>query len=193
MKDFVEARSEALGENVRVNVPVFLPGYGAIGKFGAEPDKPVAGIVVALSSLVLQPYRIVTRLLKNAAKPNSRVYERAAKRNYEIVITDIEVLYSPASPLLLKNYDIVERAPLGKTSLHFESVQVKMSKLTVGNDVWHIHPEYVGDVRWALRRLAEDYPSYDVTFSGGEIIEPLQETNADEIEGNEDSERSEEE
>ena len=197
MQDFVESRTEALGEKVRIDVPIFLPGHGAIGKFGAEPDKPVAGIVMALSSLVLQPYRMISRTVKNAAKPNTRVYERAALRNYEVVITDIEVLYCPASPLLLKNYDVAERQPLGQTPLHFESVQKKMSKLTVGSDVWHIHPEYVGDVRWALRKLLEDFPSYDVTFSGGEVVEALEksplETSADEVKDAKDETSSEEE
>lgn len=167
MKDFVDSRKEAQGEDVRVNVPVFLPGHGAIGKFGAKPTEPVPGIVMALASLVLQPTRMLTRLVKRG----KTVYERASLRNYEVVFTTTEVGFSPASPLLLKSYDIEERSPLASTPIHFESVQLHMSKLTIGTNVWDVHPEYVGDVRWALRRLSDDYPSYDITFSGGEIVE----------------------
>lgn len=167
MQDFVDSRKEALGEDVRVDVPVFLPGHGAIGKFGAKPDEPVPGIVMALASIVLQPMRMITRMVKRG----KGVYERASLRNYEVVITNAEVAFSPASPLLLKSYAVEERMPLESTPIHFESVQVKMSKLTVGTNVWHVHPEYVGDVRWALRRLAEENPSFDITFRGGEIVE----------------------
>ncbi len=178
MQDFVDARTESLGTNVWVDVPVVLPGYGAIGKYGSEPDQPVGGLMVALATLVLQPYRMITRTVKKVASPNSSVYQRAQHRNYEVAITDDEVLFCPASPLLLRTYEPENRLALDTTSIHFESVQVKMSKLTIGGDVWHVHPEYVGDVRWALRKLKQDYPGYDITFSGGEIVEPA-ETSAD--------------
>jgi len=97
----------------------------------------------------------------------------------EIVITDTEILYAPTSPLLLKAYPPRGREAISGTSLRFETVTGgQMSKLMVGTNLWNVHPEYAGDVRWGLRRLADDFPEYDISFGGEELPEP----SADEVE-----------
>ena len=171
MKDFVDARQETVDETVRVNVPILLPGRGVIGSFGADPEEQVSGVVVTLYCIPMQPLRILRRTINKFVKPAEPISSQATLRNFEVVITDTKILYCPASPLMVKTYPPKGREAIADTTLHFESMGTKMSKLTIGSHVWHVHPEYAGDVRWALRRLADDYPSYDISFSGGELAQ----------------------
>lgn len=190
MKSFVDARREATGVDVRVDVPVFLPGYAAIGKFGADPSETFSGLVATVYSIPSQIYRVTTRNVLKVTSPDRTVYQQASLRNFEIAMTDSEILYCPTSPLMLKAYEPTFTEPIAGTSINFETVTNKMSKLRIGDDLWHVHPAYAGDVRWALRRIADDNPSYDITFGGVElpesvvdpddVDEPLDEVSADE-------------
>ncbi len=171
MKDFVAARQETVDAKVRINVPVLLPGHGVIGTFGSDPNQQFSGLLVTAYAIPMQPLRMLRRTINKVVKPNQPVYEQAKLRNFEIVVTSDEIHYCPTSPVLLKTYAPVETIPLDRTPIHFETVQSAMSKLTVGDEVWNVHPEYEGDVRWELRRLKDDEPRYDITFSGGELAE----------------------
>lgn len=194
MKDFIDARQETIDDKVRLNVPVLRPGLGVIGKFGAEAGQRFSGFLITLYSIPAQPLRMLRRTINRVIKPQQPIYEQAELRNIEIVVTDNEILYCPASPLLLRTYTPLFTEEIADTSINFETVTDEMSKLTVGSNVWNVHPEYAGDVRWALRRLADDNPSYSITFSGGELAEadtPLAQASADDV--TEDESSSEEE
>ena len=169
MKDFVEARQGTVPGNVQIDVPVFLPGYAAIGKFGADPSETIPGIVATLYSIPSQLYRVPMRTINKFLKPNQPVYQRAKLRNFEIVITETEIHYCPASPMLLKTYDPVHSEPISATAINFHTVEEQMSQLAVGESVWHVHPEYAGDVRWALRRIANENPDYAISFGGVDL------------------------
>ena len=171
MKDFIDARQETIGDTVRINVPVLRPGLGVIGKFGAEANQRFSGLLITLYSIPAQPIRILRRTINRVIKPRQPIYDQAQLRNLEIVVTDNEILYCPASPLLLKTYKPITSEALDDTPINFETLTDEHSKLTVGSNVWNVHPEYAGDVRWGLRRLADDRPEYAITFQGGELAE----------------------
>lgn len=171
MKDFVDRRREATGVEVRLDVPVFLPGYAAIGKFGADPSETFSGLVATVYSIPSQIYRVTRRTFHRFASPNRSVYKQASLRNFEIAMTDSEILYCPTSPLMLKAYPPVFTEPLSGVSISFETVTDKMSKLKIRDDLWHVHPAYAGDARWALRRIADDNPEYNITFGDTALTE----------------------
>ena len=168
MKDFVDARQGTVPGEVRIDVPVFLPGYAAFGKFKGDPADNFA-IVATLYSIPSQLFRVPMRTINRFLKPNQLVYERAKLRNFEIVMTNSEIFYSPASPLLLKTYDPVSSQPISSTAINFHTVEDDFSQLAIGAELWHIHPEYAGDVRWALRRIANENPDYDISFGGVDL------------------------
>lgn len=182
MKDYVDARQESVEGDLRADVPVFLPGYSAIGKFAADPGQPLSGCLATAYSIPAQMFRVAARSVRRLTKPNEPVYKQAALRNFEIAITDTEILYCPASPLLLRVYPPVERLALSDVQVRFETIENQMSRLIIGSEVWHVHPHYTGDVRWALRRISDEFPDYEMSFSGGnpdELSNELTEISAD--------------
>ncbi len=164
MKDFIESREAGGASDIRVDVPVFLPGYSAIGKRSADEDTLAPSVLATLYSIPNQFVRVVRRRVNKARNPDESVYKAAELRNFEVVFTSTEVQFCPASPLLSKAEPPVSTLPLAETTVHFETRADAMSDLTIDGEVWHVHPEYAGDVRWALRRIADDYPEYNFTF-----------------------------
>ncbi len=169
MADFVEKRREATGVDVRLNVPVFLPGYAAIGKFGADPTETFSGLVATAYSIPSQIYRVTRRTIHKLTSPNRSVYKQASLRNFEIAMTATDILYCPTSPLMLKAYPPVFTEPLSATSINFDTMGDQMSRLKIGDELWHVHPAYAGDARWALRRIADENPAFAITFGGTEL------------------------
>ncbi len=188
MKDYVDTRRETTGLDIRLDIPVLLPGYSAIGKFNADPTQTISGLVATAYSIPSQIYRVTMRTFRKLTSPNRSVYEQASLRNFEIAMTDSEILYCPTSPLMLKAYPAVFTEPISGTSINFETVDDQMSKLTIGDDLWHVHPAYAGDARWALRRIADENPEFDISFGGSELLE----RSADEELGSNDGENEEE-
>ena len=182
MKDFIDARQPTVEDKIRVDVPVLLPGYSALGKFGGgDASERFSGIMATLYSIPIQPYRMIMRTINKVLRPTQPVYDQAKLRNLELVVTDTEIIYAPTSPLLLKTYKPCGRQAIADTAIAFETVEDGFSKLTIGQNLWHVHPEYAGDVRWGLRRLSDDYPDYNISFGGPELPEPT-EVSADELE-----------
>lgn len=164
MEDFVATRVAAGETDVRIAVPVFLPGYSAIGTVSTEDDQIATSLLATLYSIPNQLFRIVKRTIDKSRKPNQSVHEAAKHRNFEVVFTGTEVHYCPASPLLANARPPTATRSLAEVSVVFETVANAMSHLTIDTDVWHVHPEYAGDVRWELRRIAEQGPAYDISF-----------------------------
>ena len=164
MQDFIETREAGGATDIRVNVPVLLPGYSAIGKFSPDQDQIATSVLATLYSIPNQMYRVARRSVDKLRKPDQSVHDAARFRNFEVVVTSKEVWYCPASPLLSKAQPPTVTLALSETAVSFQTVTDAMSELTIAGDVWHVHPEYAGDVRWALRRIADENPSYDITF-----------------------------
>lgn len=163
MKDFIETREAGGATDIRVNVPVFLPGYSPIGNVSTDGDV-ASGLLATLYSIPNQLYRVIRRTMDRSRNPDQSVLQAAKFRNFEVVFTSIEVQYCPASPLLSKAQPAVATLPLSETAVVFHTVANEMSELTIATDLWHVHPEYAGDVRWELRRIADEHPDYTITF-----------------------------
>lgn len=168
MKDFVDARQGTVQGDVRIDVPVLLPGYAVFGKFKGDPADNFA-IVATIYSIPSQLFRVPMRTINRFLKPKQRVYDRAKLQNFEIVMTESEIHYSPLSPLLLKTYEPVFSEPIAGTAINFHTVEDGMSQLAIGADIWNVAPEYAGDVRWALRRIANENPDYKISFGGADL------------------------
>ena len=62
--------------DVRIDVPVLLPGYAVFGKFKGDPADNFA-IVATIYSIPSQLFRVPMRTINRFLKPKQRVYDRA--------------------------------------------------------------------------------------------------------------------